>query len=267
MWGTTHSQGMSGSSFFSAAAAKKFSQAGHVSLGVTGGLTIKLTPYCNSGCSWHAYAIVSSDLPNSDFAKATMLLQHFELLTATAQDMASGMGRRKRLQTAQPTLFFYNKAGEVLQPSQVTVDNVHSVFFAPMRISLEDISAEELAGRAGSLGGLKCCLLPADALTATLCLFCSSHKNLENSRGSTTPFYSTHGSSSVGRSLPATQHDPANMGRGRSRGRGRVNLPGPRSSTTQAWNGVSNKPSKASALAASLVMAQQNPVTNPKPVW
>ena len=236
--------------FFSKAAAQKVRQADYVTLGVIGGHQMKLTPKIDihpaEKQTWRN-AIVSSNLPGSEFAKPSMVFRHFQLLTTTASVMGTGMGNNSRLKTGQPKLYFYNKTGQVLDPSQVSVENVLSLFFAPMGTSFEEMSEAELTDRAGSKGGLKCCLLPADPLTASLCLAVCWQRQLENSVGSDTLLYGTHGLSSVGRSPPLPQQRPPNRGRGRAvGGMGRM-----------ANTAPSLKPSKFTAVAATILMAEQ----------
>lgn len=89
--------------------------------------------------------------------------------------MGSGMRNNGRLQTAQPEFFFFDKQKKSFESSQITADNVLDIFYVPMGTCPTDISPEELADKAKSKGGLKCCLLPADALIVSLCLLCNTH--------------------------------------------------------------------------------------------
>ena len=107
--------------FYSEAAAKKVSQAGHVTLGVKGGYEIKLTPRVDLNPSqqpsekptWR-YAIVSSNLPNADFARPSMLQQHLQLLCETASKAGTELGSKGKLQTPQPILYFHDTTGQIL---------------------------------------------------------------------------------------------------------------------------------------------------------
>ena len=96
--------------FYSKAAAEKVRQADHLTLGVIGGHEMKLTPRKDitpaGKPTWH-HAIVSSNLPGPDFAKPSMLLPHFQLLTTTALSMGTGMASNGRIRTEQPQLYFY----------------------------------------------------------------------------------------------------------------------------------------------------------------
>ena len=150
----------------------------------------------------------------------------------------TGMASNGRIRTEQPQLYFYGEADQVLDPSQVSIDNISSLFYFPMGSSFAEMSGMESTDRAGSYGGLKCCLLPVDTLIASLCLASCWQKQLVGSCGSETLLYSTHGLSSVGRSLPLPQRVPSNRGRGRatgSRGRMADTAPSLKLSNSRQW--------------------------------
>ena len=144
--------------FYSKAAAQKVRQTDYVTLGVIGGDEMRLTPRSDvhpTGKRTWINAIVSSNLPGTDFAKPSMLVQHFQLLSTTAEQMGTGMGSNGRLKTVQPKLYFYDNASQVLDSSQVFIENVLSIFFAPMGTSFEEMAEEELAQ--GEASSAACC--------------------------------------------------------------------------------------------------------------
>ena len=45
--------------------------------------------------------------------------------------METSMASNGRIKTEQPQLYFYGKAGQTLDPSQVSIENISSLFYSP----------------------------------------------------------------------------------------------------------------------------------------
>lgn len=86
--------------------------------------------------------------------------------------------------------FFYDNHGQVWSPARSHKANVLNIFVAPMSSCLADITAEEHADKAKSLGGLECCFRPEDPLFA--------HTMVCRTLPVAQPCLSTHGWSNVG---------------------------------------------------------------------
>lgn len=152
--------------------------------------------------------------------------------------------------------FLYDKEAQNLEPSQIIQRNVLCSFAAPVCTCLTDITADELADKAKSLGGLKCCLWPEDPLFA----YSAAHTLVCRTLSAAQPCFTAL---MVGPTCgPSSLHlwDSANRGRGSSRGRNRARatLAGPRPSKVPPAKLDSYRPSEQSPLVAAIVMSEQS---------
>ena len=125
-----------------------------------------------------------------------MLLQHFQLLCATAKKY----GKMLR-QPEEPELHFFNNLGEVVQASMIDVSNINTILFTPGGETYLGMTSANKLSKLSSKAGLCITAKPAEPLTSALVVFVSNSRDLKDTVGGTTLVYTTHGSSQWGRTV------------------------------------------------------------------
>ena len=186
---------------FSQKAADRLQSAQYIELGVPGEFCIRLTLKGTAGITanttWQ-YAVVSSPLPKTDdYGQAGTLLEHFSLLTQTAADT----GRKLRKTRAPITMWFYDHNGRVRSSTDVNVNTIKEVSFTPAGDSFTVVSSNSRVDKSLSKAGLSVVFLPAEPMTAALLLFTCSMPRMQGTVGGGTLYYTTRGSSLMGRQV------------------------------------------------------------------